>query len=1274
MRGIIAITLVCLLPTMVTAQQDDRDYLTAFLEDNLSDAGRQVTITGFAGALSSRATIERMTIADAEGVWITLTDITLDWSRSALLSGELMVDELTAATIMIDRAPIVGESDMPTPEAMPFALPELPVSVAIGRIAADTITLGAALLGQPVEGRLEASANLARGEGVADIVLERTDGTLGTLSLDARYSNATRALAVNLLAVEDAGGLAVTVLGLPGKPSARLQIAGTGTLDDFTAEVSLRTDDVDRLVGAVSIAQDADGTRGFAATLTGNVAPLFVPNYAEFFGDKVDLRLAGAVQTTGAVSLSQFQIDTAALDLDGTLSLAPDGLPERIELTGKLATEDGTPVLLPIESGPPTRINRADLTLRFDAKEGPDWGAAVIVTGLDRDDFHADLLTLTGSGLIARNAGGRQFDANFDYAAEGLRPADAALAAALGPGVAGNAVLSWREGADTLSIPQATLAGQGFDAEGAVEVAGLSTGLTTTGRVTVTADDFARLSGLAGRRLSGSGTISLDGALTPLGGAFDGKLGFVGTDLTVGIAEIDTLLRGTSEIAGDVRRDETGLTIRDLTVQAASLTSRLSGTVATDRIDLQADFALADLAALGGAYRGALTARAAFAGTPEAGTVTLAGDGAGLGIGIPAVDNLLRGPSKVTASAQLRDGGLDLTEATFSAATLDATVAGRIDPDGHLLTAELQFPDLSVLGGGYRGALTTKVGFAGTTDEGQITVAGQGRDLALGQAEADRLLAGTSTVSAVLRVSGGMIQIDRATVQNPQITGSATGQVSGTTRNVALNLRLGNMGVLLPAFPGALTVAGDVVQTAAGTTLDLRAEGPGGIAATVTGQVAPDYRTARLDMAGRAQAAVLNAVIDPGNLSGVLDFDVALNGPWQASSVSGQVALREGRYASPALPFALDGIQADSTITSGRATIAADAVISTGGRMTARGTVGTVAPHVADVTIDLAGFVLRDPQLFQTRGNGTITLQGPLDGGATIAGRVALIETEIRVPAGSFVAVGAVPGLIHINEPAAVRQTRVFAGLLGDGTAEGGRSGGRIHALNLEISAPNRVFIRGRGLDAELGGTLRLQGTTANVVPAGAFNLIRGRLDILGKRLALSEAELRLEGDFIPSVRILASNESDGITSSVLVEGRVSDPRVSFTSNPELPEEEVLSRLLFGRALNTLSAFQAAQLASAVATLAGRGGEGLLAKLRRGFGLDDLDITTAEDGTTSLTAGKYISRNTYTEVEVDQQGRSEISLNLDLTDNLTIRGRVDSEGETGIGIFLEKDY
>ena len=91
-------------------------------------------------------------------------------------------------------------------------------------------------------------------------------------------------------------------------------------------------------------------------------------------------------------------------------------------------------------------------------------------------------------------------------------------------------------------------------------------------------------------------------------------------------------------------------------------------------------------------------------------------------------------------------------------------------------------------------------------------------------------------------------------------------------------------------------------------------------------------------------------------------------------------------------------------------------------------------------------------------------------------------------------------------------------------------------------------------------------------------------------------------------------------------------------------------------------------------TWAGKGGGGILAKRRKGFGLDDLDISTNAEGQTEVKAGKYISKNAYTEVEVGGEGKAKINLNLDVTPTVTLRGSVGAEGETSIGIFKEKDY
>jgi translocation and assembly module TamB len=316
-----------------------------------------------------------------------------------------------------------------------------------------------------------------------------------------------------------------------------------------------------------------------------------------------------------------------------------------------------------------------------------------------------------------------------------------------------------------------------------------------------------------------------------------------------------------------------------------------------------------------------------------------------------------------------------------------------------------------------------------------------------------------------------------------------------------------------------------------------------------------------------------------------------------------------------------------------------------------------------------------DPELYEVILGGGLTFDGPLTGGALIAGAVQLEQTEIRVPESGFSSASDLVGLTHVNEPGPVLETRIKAGLVNTGEDRLGASEpGRPFRLDLTISAPSRVFVRGRGIDAELGGQIRLAGTTEAVIPAGQFSLIRGRLDILGKRLVLSEAELDLAGRLVPNLRVVAENRGQDVTSQVTVEGPADDPTITFSSVPQLPQEEVLAQLLFGRDLSRLSALQAAQLANAVAVLAGRGGEGIVSRLRSGFGLDDLDVTTTADGETALTAGRYLTENVYTEIQTGLGGETSVSLNFDLRDGVTARARVETNGDSALGLFIQRDY
>ncbi|MDO9524467.1 MAG: translocation/assembly module TamB domain-containing protein, partial [Gemmobacter sp.] len=374
-------------------------------------------------------------------------------------------------------------------------------------------------------------------------------------------------------------------------------------------------------------------------------------------------------------------------------------------------------------------------------------------------------------------------------------------------------------------------------------------------------------------------------------------------------------------------------------------------------------------------------------------------------------------------------------------------------------------------------------------------------------------------------------------------------------------------------------------------------------------------------------------------------------------------------------PFAVEGLGGSVDLSGGRAQLDFRGAMESGGTLAVSGPVTLSAPYDGNLTVTLSDIVLRDPNLYTTTANGQVTVNGPLTGGAMIAGRIGLSGTEFRIPSTGLGGTAAIPDLRHIGESSAVRTTRVRAGLVTDGSASSqGGAGARPYGLDLTVDAPNRVFIRGRGLDAELGGSLLLTGTTANIIPSGGLDLIRGRLDLLGKRFALTEGTVRLEGDFIPVIRLLAMTDTDDGTAGVLIDGPADEPKISFLSTPELPQEEVVSRLLFGRGLTTLSPIQAAQLASAVATLTGKGGSGVVDRLRRSFGLDDLDVTTGDDGTASLRAGKYISEKVYADVTIGSDGTTDVSINLDVSKRVTVRGRASSDGSTGLGVYYEKDY
>ncbi|WP_103334257.1 translocation/assembly module TamB domain-containing protein [Pseudotabrizicola formosa] len=1260
---------------LTEAERTDRGTIVAFLEDTLSGAGRQITLRGFEGALSSRATATQLTIADEEGIWLTLNDIVLDWSRSSLLAGRVAINELTAGEIIIARAP-VSDDTMATPEASGFSLPDLPVSINISSLQANRVVLGEQLLGQPVEGSIQASVSLAGGEGAADLTITRTDsGPEGLIELSASYANASTQLALDLNVVEEAGGIAATLLDLPGAPAVGLQINGTGPLDNFAATVNLTSDGAPRLAGTVTLLGTQDGGTRFNADLGGDLAPLFLPQYAGFLGDAVSLDVSGLRTATGRVDLSALDLRARSVELRGQTIIAADGLPEVIALNGFLRDPDGNPVIIPgFDAG--VSVRAARLEVAYDARTDESWRAVIDAQEVVTPGAQIAQADLRGSGRISRGTQGRVIGGTFTLNGTGIALQDPGLSMAVGETVTATTRLFWQEGSGVTRIGALDLTAGPVTLSAGGEISGLQDGFRTRGRLRIDATDLAPLSGLAGRPLSGRGTVTAEGQGSPLGGDFDVQARVAGQNLTLGIPQADTLLQGASSIALDIRRDTTGTVLRSFAIRAPSLAADGSGTVTSDLADLTLTLRMDDLSRLGPDYGGAIRGDLRLSGPLTTGQARIVTDleATALRLGQPDLDRLLNGASQLSLVADLDGSALVIEQLNLTTPGASIAATGTLATAGSDLTAQLSVQELSRLRPGLGGSVAATADFTGTTQTATLTLDATANALRTGQAQADRLLAGDSAFSVALRLEDGLVRLDSLTLTSPQISATATGRLTGDQRQLDLSARLANLGVLLPEFPGPVTLSGTAVDTGAAYTVALTGTGPGSINARVAGQIARSFDTANLTVQGSAQAGLANPFLGNRVVSGPLAIDLRLDGPVALSSLAGRVSLSGGTFADPTLPFSLQSIDATATLSGGSAQISTTAAVSSGGRVSLSGPIALTAPYRADLGLTLSGVTLRDPQLYQTLANGQLRITGPLTGGALIAGRIALPQTEIRIAATGLGGQELIDGLQHIGEPAAVRETRRRAGLIADPADAARRTARRPFDLDIEISAPNQLFIRGRGLDAELGGTLRLTGTTTDIIPSGSFDLIRGRLDILGRRLDLSEASLQLEGDFDPRLRVVASSVNDNVTSSVVIDGSASDPQVSFTSNPQLPQEEVLSQLLFGRRLESLSALQGLQLANAVATLAGRGGEGLISRLRQGFGLDDLDVQTDAEGAAQLTAGKYLSENVYSEIVVDQDGKSQINLNLDISETVTLKGRVGADGNTGIGLFYERDY
>ncbi|MDI3306795.1 MAG: translocation/assembly module TamB domain-containing protein [Acetobacteraceae bacterium] len=1232
------------LPLLVPTgeAQDTSAASGSWLERQLESLIPGLHIEGLAGVFRAAPTARLITLADAQGVWLRMEQVTLNIGITALLRGELRLEQLDAAVMQVERLP-ESQSTQPSQGGFP-QLPHLPVDVSIDHLGVQRLELDPAVAGQAATFSLTGQAALRSSSLQAKLDLQRLDAE-GRAQADIALTPSAGQLSAQLTMHEAAGGLMPVLLGLKDHPlSLDLKLAGPATGASLSLQAGLGPDV--SLTAQGQVWATPDGAYGVKIDGEARAAPLLPDDYANL-ASPLDYSLDADFSVQQRLSLHGLSLRTPAgtATASGTADLESKAL----DLRATLDAIESRPFAPLLPQG--VAWNALRLGLRISGTTtAPAIDMEAIPDGLTTGIAQADAVLGPAPHLSLRAAlPGPSLDAEL-VGVDGRLTAQGSLDDPL-------------DVTARLSLPR--LAAFGPDSEGALEMVAHAQGSRADPTVTLTAHSD-RL-GIAGRvlealnlnalvqtprssphlqanmdgrldnlplslallgqpegdmlRLSegearlGSARLTLAGLLDPTSKVFDGTARLEATDL----AQLGRLA-GVQDVAGrlglqaqlspapdgtqffDIRFDAPRLVYAgnegnlqaaakgtpagfDWTLQGRATEGSLSGRgrAATADGGRRLDLAALEAQAMGESLRLAAPAQ-----------VMLGTDG---GVRVPGLTLLISEGGRIQAGGRW---GPERADLNVTIATLPASLAQRFAPQ-----LEPQ------------GVLSGEIRVTGPTARPDIRATLQGNGLRSGAGWAQSLPA--LTIRAEGRMAEGAAQL------RAELNAGPAGRLTATAR---LPKGFGTEAPVEAALDGGLDLAPLAGPFLAGggdrltgrLAVALRAEGPlgsprlGGRATLSNG----DYRN-----------LVYGARLS--NISGVVTGDgtrLVIERLQARTTGGGSMGLRGG------VDFGAAGLPMDITLTARNA-----------------------KPIVSDLATATIGADLR--------------LSGPLMEGATLAGDVRVQQAEIRVPSSLPASVPVLTGVKEVgfppgtsppppSPPASV--TPALPPI----------------ALALRISAPQQVFVRGRGLDAELGGEIAIGGTLAEPAPSGELRLRRGTLNVLAQQLTFQRGIITFAPiTLVPQLDMAAKSTVQQTTITVSVQGPANAPQVTFTSSPELPQDEILAQLLFGRPTSKLSPFEIAQLAQAVGELTGvASGSGAVDWVRSTLGLDRLGLTSNPSGSgPAVEAGRYVAPGVYLGVRQGTTGQTGVEVQVDLTSRLRLQGQT-ATGPAGdrIGLSYEFEY
>ena len=400
-------------------------------------------------------------------------------------------------------------------------------------------------------------------------------------------------------------------------------------------------------------------------------------------------------------------------------------------------------------------------------------------------------------------------------------------------------------------------------------------------------------------------------------------------------------------------------------------------------------------------------------------------------------------------------------------------------------------------------------------------------------------------------------------------------------------------------------------------------------------------------------------------LAGHVHLEGQLAGTLADIRALGQAKVDNGRFSDGGTGLSLRDVALRADLADQAINI--DQVSATdghGGGLSGLGKISLLRDGASSFRLDLKGFRLIDNELATASATGQATINRTADGKVKLTGTLGIDRADVaaKPPAPSGVTQ---MDVVEIHRPVELISAK----------APANRASLAV-VLDVDLKAPRRIYLKGRGLDAELSLIAHVGGSTTNPTLTGVAKVVRGDYDFAGKRFAFDERGTVHLATHPEDIRLdlTASRDDPTLTAQVQIKGTAAKPEITLTSTPTLPNDEVLSQVLFGRSASQLSPLEAAQLASALSSLAGGGGFDVIGNLKAFAGLDRLALGGGGATGVTVSGGKYLTEDVY--LEITSGGREGPSAQVEWRINhaLSLISKLAGQGDGKLAVRWRKDY